>query len=154
MIKSLKKSKIFNLKTKIVNMIMVSGKKKTGEKILLKFAKKLQKSNNKPFKKIIQLAIINSTSSFKLNEQVVKKGKRKAVRSTPSFITTDSLRVMASLKTIKHTVVKNKNSARFYEALANEVLLAASLKGQSVDKKTELQKQVLANKRYLSKFRW
>jgi len=154
MIKSLKKSKIFNLKTKIVNMIMVSGKKNTGEKILLKFAKKLQKSNNKHFKKIIQLAIINSTSSFKLNEQVVKKGKRKAVRSTPSFIATDSLRVMASLKTIKRTVVKNKNSARFYEALANEVLLASSLKGQSVDKKTELQKQVLANKRYLSKFRW
>jgi len=135
-------------------MIMVSGKKNTGEKILLKFAKKLQKSNNKHFKKIIQLAIINSTSSFKLNEQVVKKGKRKAVRSTPSFIATDSLRVMASLKTIKRTVVKNKNSARFYEALANEVLLASSLKGQSVDKKTELQKQVLANKRYLSKFRW
>jgi ribosomal protein S7 len=154
MIKSLKNIKTFNLKTKIINIIMISGKKNTGEKILLNFAKKLQKSNNKHFKKLVQLAIINSTPTFKLNEQIIKKGKRKAVRSTPSFIMTDSLRTMTSLKSIKRSVVKSKNSNQFYEALANEILLASNLKGQSVDKKTELQKQILANKRYLSKFRW
>jgi ribosomal protein S7 len=154
MIKSLKNIKTFNLKTKIINIIMISGKKNTGEKILLNFAKKLQKSNNKHFKKLVQLAIINSTPTFKLNEQIVKKGKRKAIRSIPSFIMTDSLRTMTSLKSIKRSVVKSKNSNQFYEVLANEILLASNLKGQSVDKKTELQKQILANKRYLSKFRW
>jgi ribosomal protein S7 len=154
MIKSVKNAKAFNLKTKIINIIMISGKKNTGEKILLNFAKKLQKSNNKHFKKLVQLAIINSTPTFKLNEQIVKKGKRKAIRSNPSFIMTDALRVMTSLKSIKRVVVKNKSSNQFYETLANEVLLASNLKGQSVDKKTELQKQILLNKRYLSKFRW
>jgi ribosomal protein S7 len=154
MIKLLKNIKTFNLKTKIINIIMISGKKNTGEKILLNFAKKLQKSNNKHFKKLVQLAIINSTPTFKLNEQIVKKGKRKAIRSIPSFIMTDSLRTMTSLKSIKRSVVKSKNSNQFYEVLANEILLASNLKGQSVDKKTELQKQILANKRYLSKFRW
>ena len=133
---------------------MISGKKNTGEKILLKFAKKLQKSTNKHFKRLVQLAIINSTPTFKLNEQVVKKGKRKTIRSTPSFIPTDFLRIMASLKLIKQAVIKGKNSNYFYESLANEILSASVLKGQSVDKKTELQKLILVNKRYLSKFRW
>lgn len=154
MIKSVKNVKIFNLKTKIVNIMMISGKKNTGERILLNFAKTLQKSNTKNFKKLVQLAIINSTPAFKLNEQIIKKGKRKAIRSTPSFIMTDALRVMTSLKSIKRAVVKSKNSNQFYETLAHEVLLASNLKGQSVEKKTELQKQILTNKRYLSKFRW
>ena len=76
MIKSLKSNKTFDLKTKIVNTLMISGKKKTGEKVLLKFAKLLQKSTNKNFKSLVQLAIVNSTPTFKLNEQILKKGKR------------------------------------------------------------------------------
>jgi small subunit ribosomal protein S7 len=154
MMKLLKNAKMFTLETKIVNTLMLSGKKSTGEKILLKFSKKLQKLNNKHFKKLVQIAIINSTSTFKLNEQIVKKGKRKAVRHIPSFITTDSLRIMISLKLIKRSAAKNKNSNQFYESLVNEIFMASSLKGQSVEKKTELQKQILANKRYLANFRW
>ena len=154
MIKSLRAKKIFNLKTKIVNILMTSGKKTTGEKILLKFAKKLQKSNAKCFKRVVQLAIINTTFAFKLNEHVIKKGKRKTVKTTSSFITSDSLRVMTSLKSIKHVVSKNKNSKHSYENLVNEVMMSSNLKGQSVDKRIELQKQILANKRYLSNFRW
>jgi len=154
MIKLLKNAKMFTLETKIVNTLMLSGKKSTGEKILLKFSKKLQKLNNKHFKKLVQIAIINSTSTFKLNEQIVKKGKRKAVRHIPSFITTDSLRIMISLKLIKRSATKTKNSNQFYESLANEIIMASSLKGQSVEKKTELQKQILGNKRYLANFRW
>nr|QXV92935.1 ribosomal protein S7 [Nitzschia anatoliensis] len=154
MIKPLQTKKLFNLKMKIVNTLMTSGKKTTGEKILLKFAKKLQKSNVKHFKKVVQLAVINTTPTFKLNEQVVKKGKRKAIRNIPSFITSDSLRVMTSLKSIKQSVLKNKNAKYFYENLVNEVTMSSIFKGQSVDKKTELQKQILANKRYLSNFRW
>lgn len=133
---------------------MISGKKNTGEKILLNFAKKLQKSNNKEFKKLIQLAIINSTLTFKLNEQIVKKGKRKVITNNPFFIMTDLHRVMISLKLIKYIGVKNKNFNSFYMTLASEVLLASNQKGHSVDKKLELQKQVLLNKRYLSKFYW
>jgi ribosomal protein S7 len=154
MIKSLKSVKMFTLKTKIINTLMSSGKKNTGEKILLKFSKKLQKLSNKHFKSIVQLAIINSTSTFKLNEQIVKKGKRKAIRHIPSFITTDSLRIMISLKLIRRSATKNKTSNQFYESFVNEMLMASSLKGQSVERKTELQKQILANKRYLANFRW
>ena len=154
MIKSLKSNKTFDLKTKIVNTLMISGKKKTGEKVLLKFAKLLQKSTNKNFKSLVQLAIVNSTPTFKLNEQILKKGKRKTIKSTPSFITSDSLRIMTSLKFIRNAVAKNKSSVYFYESLVNEIMASSALKSQAVDKKNELQKQILINKRYLSKFRW
>jgi ribosomal protein S7 len=154
MIKSLKSNKTFDLKTKIVNTLMISGKKKTGEKVLLKFAKLLQKSTNKNFKSLVQLAIVNSTPTFKLNEQILKKGKRNAIKSTPSFITSDSLRIMTSLKFIRNAVAKNKSSVYFYESLVNEIMASSALKSQAVDKKNELQKQILINKRYLSKFRW
>nr|YP_009495559.1 ribosomal protein S7 [Nitzschia sp. (in: diatoms)]AWQ64289.1 ribosomal protein S7 [Nitzschia sp. (in: diatoms)] len=154
MIKSLKTNKNLNLKSKIINTLMISGKKSTGEKIVLKFAKQFQKLSNKNFKNMVQLAIINSTPTFKLNEQIVKKGKRKAVKSTPIFITSDSLRIITSLKFIRNSALKNKNSTQFYESLVSEILASANSKSQSVDKKNELQKQILLNKRYLSKFRW
>ena len=154
MIKSVYNAKIFSLKTKIVNVIILSGKKTTAEKVLLNFAKKLQKSSNKHFKKLVQLAIINSTSVFKLNEQIVKKGKRKVVKNSPSFIVASAPRMMISLKSIRSVLIKSKNSNQFYAKLVNEILLASNLTGDSVDRKTEMQKKILLNKRYLSKFYW
>lgn len=149
-----KNTKNFNLKAKLGNTLMVSGKKNTGEKILLKFAKRLQKSTDKNFKNLVQLAIINTTSTFKLNEQVVKKGKRKAVRVTPSFIISDSLRLTTALKFLRDAASKSQKAAYFYEKLTNEILSSFILKSQAVDKKNDIQKQILINKRYLSKFRW
>lgn len=154
MIKSIRNANVFSLKTKIINVIMISGRKTTAEKVLLCFAKKLQKSSNKHFKKLVQLSIINSTPIFKLNEQIVKKGKRKAIKNCSSFIIADAPRALASLKSIKYVVIKSKNFNQFYTKLADEVLLASNLKGDSVYKKTEMQKRILLNKRYLSKFYW
>jgi ribosomal protein S7 len=142
------------LKIKIINSLMKNGEKKTGEKILLKSVKSLQKSISKNSKDLIRLAIVNSTSTFKLNEQVIKKGKRKAMKRTPSFIINDSLRITTSLKTIKKVVSKAKETDFFYERLAKEILSSSQLKGQVIDTKNDLQKQILLNKRYLSKFRW
>ena len=149
--KSIKK---ISLKTKIVNSFMIHGEKKTSEKILLKALKALQKSTNKNSKDLLQRFIINSTSTFKLNEQVVKKGKRKVTKITPSFILNDSLRISTSLKSIKKVIKKSKQSNSFYSRLSEEILSSSQLKGQVVEKKNELQKQILLNKRYLSKFRW
>lgn len=154
MIKSLKKNNMPHLRNKIVNALMKSGGKKTGEKILTKFLKLLQKSTDKDFKIILQSAIINSTSTFKLNEQSIKKGKRRATKYIPSFIISNSLRIMTTLKLIKKVSVKSRGSNSFYQSLTTEVLAASALKGQSVDQKNELQQQILINKRYLSKFRW
>jgi ribosomal protein S7 len=150
----LKKNKTIVLRNKIINVLMRNGKKHTGEKILLKSSKLLQKSSKKPFRNLVQLAVINTTSAFKLNEQVMKKGKRKSTKVTPSFIVKDSLRIMTALKYIKTTVYKNKSSINFHKSLVKEILASSSLKGQSVEQKTKLQTQILLNKRYLSKFKW
>lgn len=141
-------------KNKIVNVFMKNGKKHTSEKILLKSSKLIQKSSRKNFKNLAQLAIINTTSAFKLNEQVMKKGKRKSTKVTPSFIVNDSLRVMTALKFIKNTVQKKKNSISSCKNLSNEILASSLLKSQSIEQKTKLQTQILLNKRYLSKFKW
>jgi len=151
---TLKRKKVIVLKNKIINVFMKNGKKHTGEKILLKSSKLLQKSSRKNFQNLFQLAIINTTSAFKLNEQVMKKGKRKSTKITPSFIVKDSLRIMTALKYIKTTVHKNKSSTSFYKNLVNEILASSSLKSQSIEQKTKLQTQILLNKRYLSKFKW
>ena len=154
MIKSLKKNKTSHLKTKIVNTLMKSGRKTTGEKILLKSLKSLQKSTDKNFKTLFHSAIVNSASAFKVNEQAVKKGKRKAIKSIPSFIINDSLRITNALKSLTRISAKSKNSNFLYKKLVAEILSSSALKGQSIDQKNEIQKQILVNKRYLSKFRW
>ena len=150
----LKKSKTIALKNKMVNVFMRNGNKHISEKMLLKSSKLLQKSSKKNFQHLVQLAVINTTSTFKLSEQVMKKGKRKSKKVTPSFIIKDSLRIMTSLKCIKTTVCKSKSSVNLYKNLAKEILAFSSLKGQLIEQKTKLQTQILLNKRYLSKFKW
>jgi len=152
--KKLKKKKAVILKDKIINILMKNGKKHSGEKILLKSSKLLQKSSKKNFKNLVQLAVINTTSVFKLNEQVMKKGKRKSKKIIPSFIVKDSLRIMTALKYIKTTVSKTKSSTNFYKDLGKEILASSSLKSNSIEQRTKLQTQILLNKRYLSKFKW
>ena len=142
------------LKNKIINILMKNGKKRTGEKILLKSAKLLQKSTSKSFQNLVQLVIINTTPVFKLNEQAVKKGKRKAQKVIPSFIVKNSLRIMTALKFLKDSVAKDKTNVGFHKSLVKEILTASSLKGQSIEQKNKLQIQALLNKRHLSKFRW
>ena len=154
MIKSLKKNKTTHLKNKIVNTLMKSGRKTTGEKILLKSLKSLQKSNDKNFKILLHSAIVNSSSAFKVNEQAIKKGKRKATKTILSFITSDSSRVITALKLLTKISSKSKDSNFLYKKLVAEILSCSALKSQSIDQKNEVQRQALVNKRYLSKFRW
>ena len=154
MIKSLKKNKTAHLKSKIINTLMINGRKTAGEKILLKSLKSLQKSTDKNFKTLLHSAIVNLASAFKVSEQAVKKGKRKTVKSIPSFIISDSLRITTALKLLTKTSMKIKSSNFLYKKLVGEILSSSVLKGQTIDRKNEIQRQILVNKRYLSKFRW
>lgn len=149
-----KNNKHFNLKVKLGTTIMINGKKQTGEKIILQSAKRLQKSTNKSLKNLMHLAIINTTSTFKLNEQVLKKGKRKTTRTSPSFITTNSSRNTISLKLLRNSALKSQKATQFFDKFASEILTSVNSKSQAVDRKNEIQSQIFANKRYLSRFRW
>jgi ribosomal protein S7 len=142
------------VKNQIVNSFMKNGKKHVGEKILLKLSKSLQKLTQKNFQTVIQLAIINITPAFKLNEQIMKKGKRKSKKMILSFVMKDSLRIMTALKSIKNVAQKDKNSSSFFRKLSEKVLDTSVLKGSSIEQNPKLQNQILLHKRYLAKFRW
>lgn len=147
----LKSNKLFVLKNKISNILMENGKKYTGEKILLKSTKFLQKSIIKNFQNLIQLAIVNSISTFKLNEREIKKGKRKVKKIVPFFIVKNSFRIITALKFLKKNVTKNQIG--FHKNVTKKILALSTLKEQSVDKKNGLQIQILFKNRYMSKLR-
>ena len=154
MIRLVKDNKLFNLRHKIINILMNSGKKNIGEKILLKSFKSLQRSSTRRALTVFCMSVVNSTSAFKINEQATKKGKRKAVKIVPSFVINDSLRIANTLKSIKRISTKSRGSHPFYQSFLVELLSISDSKSKVIEQKIKIQRQILTNKRYLTKFRW
>jgi ribosomal protein S7 len=146
--------KRIELKNQLVNTLLNRGNKKTGEKIFLKSLKLLQKQTNKNHKDLLQLAIINSTPTFKINIQTSKKGKRKTQKELPTFINNDKDRINLSIKFIVESSLKKKVFNRLYCQLTHEILANTYDNSDAIEQKNELQKQIVLKKRYLHKFRW
>ena len=142
------------LKHKFTNTLMKSGNKKTVEKVLIKSFKLIQKLNRKNNKNLIKNSIINSTLTFKLSKQSKKKGKRKLNKEIPSFIKKDTTRTLLALNCLVTSASKNNEINHFYKKLSQEILDSSFNKGKAIEKKNEIQKQVLMQKRYLLNFRW
>ena len=149
-----KKGKLNTTKNRILNTIMIDGKKKTAEKILLKSFKNLQKKSSKKTSNILSFAVKNSTPSFKMNHQKLKKKKRKTLQEIPTFIRNDFFRINLSLKLIVLNSKKKINSSSFFEKLTEELLNSTNFKSSSVAQKVELQKQILLKKNLFFKYRW
>ena len=116
--------------------------------------KLIQKFNKKNHKNLIKDSIINVTPTFKINKQSSKRGKRKVEKEIPAFVKKDSLRTVLSVNFLVSASLKNKELKTFYKKLAQEVIETSLQKSKSIEQKTEMQKQVLMQKRYLLKFRW
>nr|YP_010233619.1 ribosomal protein S7 [Pleurosigma inscriptura]QSZ78236.1 ribosomal protein S7 [Pleurosigma inscriptura] len=133
---------------------MKNGNKKTCEKILLKSFKGIQKSSLKSYKKILKIGLINSASVFRITELKQKKRKKKSsVKEIPTFILNNFERISWSLKSIL-IYSKKQNANNFYKKLKQEIIINSKNKGNAVDKKTDLHKQILPKKRLLLYFRW
>ena len=141
------------IKNKIINHLMLNGKKKTGEKILLKSFKELQKSSKKRSKKLIELAIIFSTPIFKIHKITNKKRKKKKIREIPTLITAKKARISLAIKFILNTL-KSKQSNGFYTEFKKEILLNVKNEGAAIQIKNEVQKQVVLKKHFFSYYRW
>lgn len=143
------------IKTKLLNHLTKSGEKSTSEKILLKSLKKLQKESNKQTKEIIKTALIHSTPVFKVHviENKKQRKKNRKIKKIPYFIVNNNARISLAIKFIME-VIKKKKSKPLYSKLKHEILLNSQQKGESIEIKTELQKQVLINKRYFNFYRW
>jgi ribosomal protein S7 len=150
------KKKIYNIKNKIVNHIMIDGKKKTSEKLFLKSFKQLQTNSKKQTKKFFQLCLINATPIFKLHQssnKKVKKKKRK-IRIMPVFINSMFNRLSLGIKFIIKNIRKKKSNTYFYSKLTQEILLLSENKGFISDITKENCKKILLNKRYTKHYRW
>ena len=150
--KTLKKTSI-NVKMKTVNHIMRKGKKKTGEKLLIKSVKEIQKKSNKPHKEIIQLAVMNATPLFKISERRLKK-KRKSLRQVPFFLANRVIRTSTSIRNIILKVKKLKSNETFYENFSKEIILSAQNKSEVIKNKNNAQKLALEQKKYLDNYKW
>ena len=141
------------VKDKLINVLMISGQKKTSEKIVLKSLKSLQRSNKKESKKLVQQTITDLSLVFKTKNQVTKRGKKKILKNMNTFLNNDDIRIMSALKLIKD-MLSNKKNVKCYKTLTEEIIQTNFENSKSIEKKKELQKQLFLNKRYLANFRW
>jgi ribosomal protein S7 len=144
------------IENKIISHLIIDGKKKTSEKILLKSFKNLQKYSKKQSKELIKLAIVFSSPVFTLRKLTNKKKRKKKQQKTqkiPSFITNKKARTSLAIKFII-TSTTTKNLKNFYTKFNQEILLNAQSKESTIQIKNEIQKQIMQNKRYFKNYRW
>ena len=62
----IKQKKNIEIKNKLINHLIINGKKNKSEKIVWKSIKTLQTISKKSSKKLLQLALVSSTPIFKI----------------------------------------------------------------------------------------
>ena len=70
------RQKNIEIKNKLINHLIVKGKKNKSETIALKSFKTLQIDSKKSSKRLFQLALISNTPIFKINTITQKKQKK------------------------------------------------------------------------------
>lgn len=144
------------IKNTLINHLMLHGNKKTCETILLKSLKIIQKFCKKSHRTLFKLAITNATSAFRIAQLKQKKRKikiNKNKKEIPTFILNNHRRIIWSLKFISQTIKKAPTN-KFYNNLKQEIIFDSQNKGDAVKMKTELHKQIVAQKRLFLHYRW
>lgn len=141
------------IKIKILNHMLLDGKKKTSEKILLQGFKELQKFSTKQSGLLIPWAIFYSMPIFKIHKQIKKNRKKKYTKEIPTIITARKARISLAIKFILRDL-KNNNLSRFYTKFYTEVLSTAQNEGSVIQKKNDMQKQVWLKKHFFFNYRW
>lgn len=112
----------YNSKTifsnKIVNCLMLNGKKSLAEKIFYKIFNLLQKVSLKNSKIILKFALLNVSPIMTVFK---KKNKKRIVREIP-FLLKPTFRIMLAVKNIIN-MVKKQSYNIFPEHFKNEIIL-------------------------------
>jgi len=135
---------------KIINELLIHGKKTTSEKVWLKSIKYLNKLNIKNPKKLISRSIINVAPLFKI-KQLKNKKRRLQLKEFP-YIVRDKNRISSALKFISISSEK-KIEAKIHKLLVTELLRVANNSGISINKKKNLYDYAFLKKKYFF-FRW
>lgn len=140
------------IQKKLINHLTLNGKKETGEKNLMKSIKQLQKNSKKTSHEIFQLALINSTSVFRLHTMKIKKKRTIKLKEIPGFIKNQNARNSMAMKFILSNT--KEKAEYFYEKINKEIVINAKNEGNGVEMKNQLQKSVLNKKHFFQYYRW
>ena len=136
----------------MLNHLLLNGKKKTSEKILLQSFKELQKFSAKQPKKLLQLAVVCCMSVFKVHKQIRTNRKKKHIREIPTIIVSKKARVSLAIKFILRDL-KHKNLNCFYAKLHTEILSTVRNEGSAIQIKNKIQKQLLIKRHFFFYYR-
>ena len=141
------------LKEKLLNHIFDNGKKKTSEKLTKKLFKSIQKDQKKSHNELIKLAIINSTSTFRIIKlKNTRRKRKKTTKEIPAFLSNYIYRTSWALKYLTNPIDKKTNY--YLKHLKQELVLNAKNQGNNIKLKNELQDQTIKKKKYFRYYRW
>ncbi len=140
---------IYNSKTitKLINNIMLDGKKGVAQNILYEAFKKVEEKTGKPAMEVFDAAINNIMPVLELKVRRVGGANYQVpVEVTPETSTTLGLRWLTN-----YSRLRNENT--MVDRLANEIIDASNGTGAAVKKKEDTHKMAEANKAF-AHFRW
>ena len=140
---------VYNSKlvTKLVNRIMLDGKKGTAQEILYTAFDLVEKKTGKPAIEVFEQAINNIMPSLELKARRVGAANYQVpVEVSPERRITLGLRWLVNYS-------RSRNERNMEERLCNEIIDAANGVGASVKKRDDVHKMAEANKAF-AHYRW
>ncbi|MFA6796047.1 MAG: 30S ribosomal protein S7 [Bacilli bacterium] len=136
---------IYNSKlvTKLINKIMVDGKKGTAQKILYGAFSRVEKKTGKPAMEVFEVAIGNIMPELELKARRVGASNYQV----PVEVSTER-KVTLGLRWLVSYARLRKGEKTMEEKLAAEILDAANGTGAAVKKREDTHKMAEANKAY------
>ena len=140
---------IYNSKlvTRLINKIMLDGKKGTAQGILYGAFKKIEVKSEKPAMDVFATAINNIMPQVELKVRRIGA----ANYQVPVEVTADRRSTLALRWLVNYARLRNEKSME--DRLANEIIDAANGSGASVKKREDTHKMAEANKAY-AHYRW
>jgi ribosomal protein S7 len=126
---------------KLINHLLISGKKKTSENNLVKISKNLQKLSGKSFNNIIKLVIVSSTIIFKVSLTEKKTNKKKIF----NLLQKNKTRISLSIKYLIN-ITKTEKAYSFNKKFCNKIFSLLKNNDNIIVKKSDLQSQISLNK--------
>jgi len=134
---------------KIINQLLIQGKKFASEKIWIKNVKLFQKSFQKDYKKFVNRSIVNAAPLVKV-KQLKQKKKRFQPKEFP-YIITKKARIGITLKFFLNR--KKKTGITADKQLLSELLFVVKNTSILLTKKKSLYEHAFIKKKYFY-YRW
>ena len=140
---------IYNSKlvTRLINKIMLDGKRGTAQKILYTAFEKIEKKTGKPAMDVFATAINNIMPEVELKVRRIGA----ANYQVPTEVSQDRKVTLGLRWLVNYSRLRNEKTME--DRLANEIIDAANGIGASIKKKEDTHKMAEANKAY-AHYRW